>query len=139
MRTFLEAVTGEYMTRKVKTVPREVTLRDLKKMFDDVNVNAFPVRENDDITGLVTKFDLLKCFAFTPSRNVPAYEGLMSRTVADIMTAEFIYVNPSTRLTRVVELMVNHRMKSIPVLNTEQRLMGIIAREDVMRALAVIA
>jgi CBS-domain-containing membrane protein len=36
----------------------------------------------------------------------------------------------------VLQLMVDHRMKSIPVLDTRQRLAGIIAREDIMRALA---
>jgi CBS-domain-containing membrane protein len=31
--------------------------------------------------------------------------------------------------------MVDHRMKSVPVLYAEQRLVGIISREDIMRAL----
>ena len=66
---------------------------------------------------------------------VPAYDDLLSRTVADVTTPEFIYVDPATKLTRVLQLMVDHRMKSIPVLDGEQRLAGIIAREDVMRAL----
>ena len=83
----------------------------------------------------MTKFDLLKCFAFTPARMVPSYDDLLSRRVADVMTPEFIYVDAGTKLTRVLQLMVDHRMKSIPVLDPEQRLAGIIAREDVMRAL----
>jgi CBS-domain-containing membrane protein len=124
------------MTRTVKTVTRDATMRDLQKMFDDVDFNCFPVRENDDIVGLVTKFDFLKCFAFTPGRMVPGYDDLLSRTVAEVMTPEFIYVDAGTKLTRVLQLMLDHRMKSVPVLNAEQRLVGIIAREDIMRALA---
>ncbi len=124
------------MTRTVKTVTRNMTMRELQKMFDRVDFNAFPVQDDGDIVGLVTKFDFLKCFAFTPSRIVPAYEDLMARTVADVMTPEFIYVDAATKLTRVLQLMVDHRMKSIPVLDAEQRLVGIIAREDIMRALA---
>ena len=108
-------------------------------MFDEVDFNCFPVRDGDEIVGLVTKFDFLKCFAFTPSRMVPSYDALLSRRVADVMISEFIYVDPGTKLTRVLELMVGHRMKSIPVLNSEQRLVGIIAREDVMKALAATA
>ncbi len=136
MYRFLAAVAGEYMTRTVKTVTRNMTMRELQKMFDKVDFNAFPVQDDGDIVGLVTKFDFLKCFAFTPSRIVPAYEDLMARTVADVMTPEFIYVDAATKLTRVLQLMVDHRMKSIPVLDAEQRLVGIIAREDIMRALA---
>src|ERR1700709_898137 len=123
------------MTRAVKTVTRDATMRELKKMFDDADFNAFPVSESGDIVGLVTKFDFLKCFAFNPGRMVPGYDDLLSRTVADVMTPEFIYVDPATKLTRVVQLMVDHRMKSVPVLDAEQQLAGIIAREDIMRAL----
>ena len=136
MHKFLEATAGQFMTRTVKTVTRDTTMHELKAMFDEVDFNAFPVRENDDVVGLVTKFDLLKCFAFTPSRMVPGYDELLSRTVADVMTPEFIYVDPGTKLTRVLQLMVDHRMRSIPVLDARQRLAGIIAREDVMQALA---
>lgn len=136
MHRFLEASAGDYMTRTVKTVGRNTTMRELQRMFEETDFNAFPVRENDDIVGLMTKFDFLKCFAFTPSRMVPSYDDLLSRRVAEVMTPEFIYVDAGTKLTRVLQLMVDHRMKSIPVLDPEQRLVGIIAREDVMRALA---
>jgi CBS-domain-containing membrane protein len=124
------------MTHTVKTVTRDTTMRDLQRMFSEVNFNAFPVCENGDTVGLVSKFDFLKCFVFTPMRMVPGYEELMARTVADVMTSEFIYVDAATKLMRVLQLMVDHRTKSMPVLNSERRLLGIIAREDVMLALA---
>jgi CBS domain-containing protein len=132
---FLEATAGQYMTPMVQTVARDTTMRELKKLFDDADFNAFPVREGGDVVGLVTKFDFLKCFAFNPGRMVPGYDELLSRTVADVMTPEFIYVDPATKLTRVLQLMVDHRIRSIPVLDAGQRLAGIISREDVMRAL----
>jgi CBS domain-containing protein len=59
----------------------------------------------------------------------------MKRTVTDIMTPEFIYVGTDTRLTRVLQLMVDHRIRSMPVIDGDQRLAGIVSREDVMRAL----
>jgi CBS-domain-containing membrane protein len=133
---FLEASAGQYMTREVKTVTRHTTMRQLERMFEEDDYNCYPVREGDDIVGVVSNFDFLKCFAFNPARMVPAYDDLLSRMVADVMTPEFIYVDPATKLTRVLQLMVDHRMKSIPVLDSEQRLVGIIAREDIMHALA---
>jgi CBS domain-containing protein len=51
------------------------------------------------------------------------------------MTSEFIYVGEDTKLTRVLQLMVDHRLRSMPVIDGGQRLAGIISREDVMRAL----
>jgi len=124
------------MTRTVKTVGRDTTMRELQRMFVAVDFNAFPVRQDEDIVGLVTKFDYLKCFAFTPGRMVPSYDDLLSRRVAEVMTPEFIYVDAATKLTRVLQLMVDHRIKSVPVLDVRQRLAGIIAREDIMRAVA---
>ena len=135
MHRFLEATAGQHMTTTVKTVTRDTTMRELQRMFEEDDFNCYPVREGGDIVGLVSKFDFLKCFAFNPGRMVPAYDDLLSRTVADVMTPEFIYVDPATKLTRVLQLMVDHRLKSIPVLDAGQRLVGIMAREDIMRAL----
>lgn len=131
---FLEEVVADNMTRKVKTVTRDMTMRELGRMFAEDDFNAYPVLENSHVLGLVTKFDYLNCFAFTPARMVPQYDDLMNRTVTDVMKPEFIYVNGETKLTRVLQLMVEHRVRSIPVIEND-KLVGIISREDVMRAL----
>jgi CBS-domain-containing membrane protein len=133
---FLEETVAGHMTRAVKTVTRELSVRELGAMFERDDFNTYPVDEDAQIVGIVTKFDVLKCFAFTPNQMVPRYSELMNRTVADIMISEFIYVGADTRLTRVLQLMVEHRLRSIPVIDSDQRLAGIIAREDVLRALA---
>jgi CBS domain-containing protein len=51
------------------------------------------------------------------------------------MSSEFIYVGTDTKLTRVLQLMVGHRLRSMPVIDGDQRLAGMISREDVIRAL----
>ena len=130
---------GSYMTRDVTTVTRELTVRELGAMFDRDDFNTYPVEEDGQIAGIVTKFDMQKCFAFTPSQMVPRYADLMGRTVADLMISDFIYIRPDTKLTRVLQLMVEHRIRSIPVLDSDSRLAGIIAREDILRALAATA
>lgn len=136
MYKFLEQVTADAMTRNAKTVSRHVTLHELGELFDKEDFNAFPVEENSpQVVGLVSKFDYLANFIFTPAHMVPRYDDLMKRTVADIMTPEFIYVRKETKLTRVLQLMVDHRLRSMPVIEGDQRLAGMISREDVMRAL----
>jgi CBS domain-containing protein len=127
------------MTRAVKTVTRETTVRELGDMFGRDDFNTYPVEEDGQIAGIVTKFDLLKCFAFTPNQMLPRYADLMNRIVSDVMTPEFIYVRSDTKLTRVLQLMVEHRIRSIPVVDGDNRLTGIIAREDILQALAVAA
>ncbi|MGJ5181697.1 CBS domain-containing protein [Bradyrhizobium oligotrophicum] len=139
MYRFLEETAGNYMTRTITTVTRETSIRELGDMFDRDDFNTYPVVENDEVIGIVTKFDVLKCFAFTPNQMLPRYADLMNRTVADVMTSEFIYVRPDTKLTRVLQLMVEHRIRSLPVTDGDNRLVGIIAREDIVRALAAAA
>ena len=136
MYKFLQQTVGDYMTRTVKTVTREVSVRELSEMFERDDFNTYPVEEDAQVVGLVTKFDVLKCFAFTPSQMVPHYDDLMNRTVADIMTSPFVYVGADTKLTRVLQLMIEHKIRSIPAIDGDHRLVGIVAREDVLRALA---
>ena len=135
MYKFLEQVTADAMTGNAKTVSRGVTLRELGDLFEKDDFNTYPVEENSQVVGVVSKFDYLASFIFTPAHMVPRYDDLMKRTVADIMTPEFIYVRIETKLTRVLQLMVDHRLRSMPVIEGDQRLVGMISREDVIRAL----
>lgn len=136
MYRFLEQTVAGYMTRTAKTVTREQTVRELSEMFERDDFNSYPVEEDGQVVGIVTKFDLLKGFVFTPSQMVPPYEQIMNRTVGDVMTSEFIYVRTDTKLTRVLQLMVEHRIRSVPAIDGDHQLAGIIARRDVLKALA---
>jgi CBS domain-containing protein len=135
MYRFLQCAVSEYMTRTVVTVTRRLTMRELEALFEQHDFNSFPVVEDGAMQGIVTKFDFLRAFAFTTGQMMPHYDELMRRSVADVMTEAVATVEESTPLTRVLELMVNHKTRSVPVVIPERRLVGIISREDVMRAL----
>ena len=139
MYRFLEQTVDSFMTRSVKVVPRDLTLLALSEMFERDDFNSYPVEDDGQVVGIVSKFDILKCFAFSPSQMVPHYQDMMGRAVGDVMTSEFIYVGPDTRLTRVLQIMVEHRIRSIIVLDGTQKLVGIIARQDVIAALKATA
>ena len=85
--------------------------------------------------GIVTKFDFLQAFAFTTSQIVPHFDELMRRTVADVMMEAVIHVEPTAPLTRVLQLMVGLKSRSFPVVSSDGQLLGMISREDIMRAL----
>jgi CBS domain-containing protein len=99
--------------------------------------NAFPVVEDGCMVGIVTKFDFLKAFAFTTRQMVPSYDELMSGTVGEFMTKAVVDVRPDAPLTRVLQLMVSLKARSFPVVDGAARLVGMIAREDILRALKV--
>jgi CBS domain-containing protein len=66
---------------------------------------------------------------------VPHYDELMNRQVVEMMTEAVVHVEPTTPLTRVLEMMVNLKTRSFPVIGPRRELLGMISREDVMRAL----
>ncbi|HEV8717763.1 MAG TPA: CBS domain-containing protein [Candidatus Binatia bacterium] len=135
MYRFLEYTVGQYMTHPVKTVTRRTPLRELEALFEQHDFNAFPVVEGKDIVGLVTKLDFLKAFAFTTGQMLPHYDELMSRTVGEFMTEAVVHVDPAAPLTRALQLMVSLKARSFPVVAPDRHLVGIISREDIMRAL----
>jgi CBS domain-containing protein len=134
---FLECKAGEYMTSPVHTVTRKVTMRELEGLFEKHDFNSFPVVEEEKLMGIVTKFDFLRAFAFTTSQVVPHFDELMNRTVAGVMTEAVVHVEPTAPLTRVLHLMVELKSRSFPVMASGNKLLGMISREDVMRALRV--
>jgi CBS domain-containing protein len=136
MYRFLQCTVSQYMTPQVACVTRQVTLHELEELFAKHDFNAFPVVEEERLLGLVTKLDFLKAFAFTTFQMIPRYEDLMRRHVADVMTEAVVHVQPSSPLTRVLQLMVELKARSFPVVDSGGRLVGMLSREDIMRALA---
>ena len=131
---FLECTAAQYMTGAVTTVTRQVTMGELGKLFEKHDFNSFPVVEDGNMLGIVTKFDFLRTFAFTTGQMLPHYDELMQRPVAEMMTEAVVHVEPATPLTRVLQLMVSLKTRSFPVVGPDRQLLGIVSREDVMRA-----
>ena len=134
MYRFLEYRVADYMVRDVVTVSPHTPVRELERRFVQHDFNGFPVVDAGVLVGVVTKFDILKAFVFTPQSVVPRYEELSERTAAEVMTREIITFSPEAPLTRVLQTLIDSRVKSFPVIDNGQ-LVGIIAREDVVRAL----
>jgi len=135
MYRFLECTVSQYMTRSVETVTRRISLRQLEALFEQHDFNAFPVMEERKMVGIITKFDFLRAFIFTTGQMVPRYDDFMKHLVEEVMTKVVVHVEPTAPLTRVLQLMVNLKARSFPVVDGNQQLVGIISREDVMRAL----
>jgi len=135
MYRFLESTVEKYMTRAVTTVTRQTTMRELEALFEKHDFNSFPVVEKEKMLGIVTKFDFLRAFAFTTGQMVPQYDELMRRSVAEMMTEAVVHVEPEEPLTRVLQLMVSLKTRSFPVIGPGHQLVGMISREDVIRAL----
>jgi|SRR6185437_1194972 len=130
----LETVTNN-MTPNVRSVSPETTVGDLYRLFVADDFDAYPVLRGDTLVGMVSKLDALKIFGLSQDHILPHYRKGMETTVDEIMSSDVVSVSVDTNLQRVLELMIKHRVKSIPVVDHWHNLVGIIAREDVMRAM----
>ncbi len=110
-------------------------MRELEALFEKHDFNSFPVVEKGTILGIITKFDFLRAFAFTTGQMVSHYDELMRRPVGEMMTEAVVHVVPEAPLTRVLQLMVSLKSRSFPVMGADHQLVGMISREDVIRAL----
>ena len=134
MRSFIGLTVNDAMTRPVVAVSPDATVGELEALFDRYDYNTFPVVEKERLVGIVTKFDFLRNFIFTPDTVLPHYEELMQRRVGEIMRRQVTTVDPELAVTRVLQMMVDMSTKSFPVVS-DGRVVGIISREDVIHAL----
>jgi CBS domain-containing protein len=135
MHEFLQYRVRHVMTTTLETIEPSALLAQAEAIFDQHDFNALPVVEPAGrLVGILTKLDLLAAFAFTPASIIPQYEDVMRSQVAEKMTRELVSVGPDLPLTRVLQELVETRNKSLPVLDGT-RLVGVVAREDVLRAL----
>ncbi len=135
MYEFLQETVDGNMTRSVRSVAPETTIGDLYRLFAADDFESYPVVRGEKLVGVVSKLDALKVFALSQDHMLPQYKEGMAASVGEIMTSDVVAVDPESKLQRVLELMVNHRLKSLPVVDQERNLVGVIAREDVMRAM----
>src|SRR5262245_30313591 len=117
LQQFVKLQAKSVMSRNVLTVQKNLTLRELDHLFAMHDFNSFPIVEDYHVIGIVSKFDFLKAFILTPSSVIPHYDELMKHTVNKIMTREVHTVHPTTPLTRILQMVVELKSRSFPVVD----------------------
>jgi CBS domain-containing protein len=111
----------EIMTTHVVTVKEDQTRQQAAALMARHHVSGLPVvNEEGAITGVVTEHDII------------ARQG---RLVREIMTHGVISVSEDTELEDVAHMLVNRRIRRLPVLR-QGKLVGIISRADLVREVA---
>ena len=113
----------------------ETTVGDLYRFFAADDFDAYPIVQDGMLVGIVSKLDALEVFDFTEDQILPRYADGMGTQVNEIMSSDVVVVDPETKLQRVLQMLAKHKVKSLPIIDQRRNLVGIIAREDVMRAM----
>jgi len=112
----------EAMSSDVKIADPNQTIRDAAKMMADIDAGSLPVGENDRLVGMITDRDIA-------IRAVAAGKP-PSTKIREIMTTEVKYCFEEDDLDDVAENMADIKVRRLPVLNQEKRLVGIVSLGD---------
>jgi CBS domain-containing protein len=134
MYEFLEYRVKHVMTASPITISPHTALGEAEALFEEHDFDALPVLdESGALVGMLSKLDLCRAFAFTTTHKIPPYDDILRQPAESVMTRDFEPVSPELPLTRALQAMIDASTKSLPVVKSG-RLVGIVAREDVLRA-----
>jgi CBS domain-containing protein len=139
---------SEFMTRNITTVTPDTPARQVAELLLGKLFKAVPViNEQRQVVGIITDGDLLR------KAGMPVRLAVGERLEADalqqffsqisrekdaqtIMTTPAVTVNENDALGHVVQTLMNRNLKRMPVVDGQDRLVGMISRLDILRAVA---
>lgn len=116
----------EAMTRDVRIASPEETIMSAAKAMSEIDAGVLPVGENDRLVGMVTDRDIAV-------RAVAAGKGPDTR-VRDVMSGEVCYCFEDQEIDEVASSMCEHKVRRLPVLSRQKRLVGMLSLGDVALA-----
>lgn len=135
------------MTREVITIGRDSSLKEAARRMIEAGISGLLVTDNEgSLEGVITEADFVKAEsdrrATKRARLLRWFghdEGTIpstERLVEDVMTAEVITLTPDADHAAAARLMRKAGVKRIPIVDENDRLVGILSRSDILRAFA---
>ncbi|MEU4659160.1 CBS domain-containing protein [Streptomyces sp. NPDC023723] len=140
---------GSVMTRDVVRAEYGTPFKEVARLLAERRVSGLPVvDEEEHVLGVLSETDLMMHQARTPVPYEPArrfrFAALTpgvrrqaakarARTAGQLMTAPPVTVHADDTIVEAARLMARRRVERLPVLDEEDRLVGIVTRGDVLR------
>lgn len=111
----------------VYSVTPDTTVFDALKLMAEKNIGAVIVRENSDVVGIMSERDYARKVILVgkSSKNIP---------VREIMSTRVFYVRPDQTIEDCMILMINKRIRHLPVMR-DKELLGVLSIGDVVNAI----
>ena len=105
------------------TIKRGSTVADALNMMKEYHIGGIPVVDEDrKLVGIVTNRDL-------------RFEQNPMRLIDDVMTKEnLIVTNQSTNLDEAAQILQQHKIEKLPVVDNDNRLVGLVTYKDITKA-----
>ena len=127
----------EIMSKELITVKMDDKLKAVKVIFDNVNIHHLLVVEADKLFGVVSDRDMLKALSPNIGTIVEMNRDTitLNKRVHQIMTNEPVTLAPDADISDAIEIFSKHDISCIPVVDDENRPVGIISWRDIIKAI----
>jgi len=134
----------ELMTAKVFTVEEHDLIDRVFFLIHYEKIRHLPVVEKGKVIGIVSDRDLYK--ALGPKNNSNAIEAsagavamhVAPKKVQHIMHRGVLTVNRDTYASEAASIMANNRVGALPVVDKDNKLVGILSATDILKVFAKI-
>ena len=116
---------SQVMTRDVKTVRPDQTVKEAASFMLSEDAGSMPVRDGDRLVGMITDRDIAV-------RGVAKGHG-PDTAVSEIMTDEIICAREDDDVEEVATKMSRAQVRRLPVIDSSERLCGIVSLGDLSR------
>lgn len=126
------------MTKKPEVVKPNDTMEEVRKIFEKRGFHHVPVVEGGKLVGLVSYTDYLQLIrsVFDNSQEVRLNERVLHATeVADVMTKNVLCLYQEDSVETALRIFKANQFHSLPVVDDQQHLVGIITTYDLMKVL----
>lgn len=137
-RSMGRVTAGDIMCRELHWIGPGARIRKAWQTIRQHRLHSLAVVEPDsrELVGIITLTDLLQHFEPSPSRlNVRRLTFNREARVERLMSAPVVSVQEGAHLTGLVHLLADRGMSCLPVVDAEQRLVGMITQSDLVAGL----
>ena len=128
---------SDWMTKQVITTTRQTPISAAHQMMSEKNIRRLPVIEDGKLLGIVTIGDVREASpSDATTLSIWELNYLWAQlTVEKIMTRNLLTVAPDTSILDAAEIMLEHKVSGLPVVDEHHKLVGIITESDIFRML----
>ena len=114
---------SDFMTRNVRVVHPQESLRRAAQVMDELNVGALPVCDASGLVGIITDRDITV-------RATAAGLAPDATSVADVMTGHARWCSTEQTVQEAMEQMADVQIRRLPVLDSRRQVVGIVSLGD---------
>lgn len=126
-----------WMSKEIVTVDADDSMQNAIYILQEQNIKMLPVMDGENLVGIITDRDLKKASP-SDATTLDMHEllFLISKIkVRDLMKKPVYTARPDDTVEEAAALLLEKKISGLPVLDENNRLVGIITRSDIFRVL----